>query len=166
MIVMSNQYPTEDLKQLLVDHGKGFYKRASKQIGATYTVLYCRLSGYRRSCKVDILVPGVLNIPFVDSWRIQHIDGLPVLPLFALLLMKLQGWSDHRASSRSDMQAKQYTDLRDLSQLVAIAYRNGEHLDNAQWLPNDFLEAAKQRVENLIEANQQPINWRRIGFDV
>lgn len=166
MIVMSNQYTPEVLKQLLVDNGKGFYKRASKKIGATYTVLYCRLSGYRRSCKVDILIPGVLNIPLVDSWRIQHIDGLPVLPLFALLLMKLQGWVDHRASSRSDMQAKQYVDLRDLAQLVTIASNNGEHIDNAQWLPESFLELAKQRVEDLIEATRQPTNWRRIGFNV
>lgn len=166
IIVMSNEYTTEYLKELLVNNGKGFYKRASKKIDATYTVLYCRLSGYKRSCKVDILIPGILNIPFIASNRIEIIDGFPVLPLFPLLLMKLQGWSDHRASSRSDMQLKQYVDARDLVELVAIAARRGEHVDDGRWLPTSFLELATTRVAAFVEAHRQPTNWRRIGFDV
>lgn len=64
------------------------------------------------------------------------------------------------------MQAKQYVDLADLVQLVAIAVRSGEHISHADWLPESFLELARERVTALVEANRQPSDWRRIGFNV
>lgn len=164
---MTSQYDTEQLKELIVLHANTrFYLRGSRRAGATYKILFYSL-GKQRSCKVDILVPGVLNIPHLSSDRIALIDGLPVLPFIALLLMKLQGWSDHRASARSDMRDKQYVDVRDLHQLLTIGAQRGERVDGIQhWLPESFVALGQERITRFIENYRQPDGWRRIGFAV
>ncbi|KAI0072470.1 hypothetical protein K474DRAFT_1605084 [Panus rudis PR-1116 ss-1] len=166
MIVMTESYDQETLKRLIASYDRSFYLLPSRKVGETYKILYRRLAGFRRSCKVDVLIPGTLNIPLIPPHRIEIIDNFPVLPLFPLLLLKLQGWSDHRASSRSDMQEKQYVDVRDLAQLLAIAVNKGAHLENARWLPDSFIQAAIDRVQRYVECYRQPDDWRRIGFDV
>lgn len=163
---MTDTYSQEELKQLLVRHpGSDFYVRPSRRISATYLIVYYNL-GEERFCKVDILIPGVLNIPHIPSTRIVHIDGLPVLPFMALLLLKLQGWSDHRASGRSDMWEKQYVDVRDINQMLGIAATRGEDVNDETWLPKDFLEVARARVVRFVEYFRQPARWERIGFEV
>lgn len=166
IIVMTASFAQEELKQLLVQHpGSDFLLRPSRRIGATYTIVYCDL-GDERFCKLDVLIPGILNIPSISSDRIVHIDGLPVLPFMALLLMKLQGWSDHRASGRSDMWEKQYVDVRDINQMLGIAASRGENVNNETWLPKDFLDVARQRVVRFVEHFRQPARWERVGFEV
>ncbi|KAF7797996.1 hypothetical protein EIP86_009205 [Pleurotus ostreatoroseus] len=115
IVVITYQLSTEALKELLVKQAStSFYLRPAQTPGATYKVLFAKLAprGHRkRSCKVDVLVPGILNIPFVPTQHIVSLEDLPVMPLIALLLLKLQGWEDHRLSGRSDMQQKQEAKL-------------------------------------------------------
>ena len=141
LVVLTKNYDQEELKQLLVDGSDDFYLVPSRNPSATYSVLWCRLSGgsnrrsrfggrgsSRRSCKVDILVPGVLNIPNVPQRRIKMISELPVMPLIPLLLLKLQGWSNHRESTREDMQEKQYVDAEDVVELLQIAVERDQRV--------------------------------------
>ncbi|KAH8102674.1 hypothetical protein BXZ70DRAFT_799381 [Cristinia sonorae] len=166
IVVMTGTHTQEELKQLLVRHpSSDFYLRPSRRIGATYTIAYCSL-GEERFCKIDVLIPGVLNIPRVPSERITNIRDLPVLPFMALLLMKLQGWSDHRASARSDMWEKQYVDVRDINQMLGIAAVRDEDVNRETWLPPEFLDAARARVGRFIEKFRQGARWERIGFEV
>ncbi|GJE93054.1 hypothetical protein PsYK624_092130 [Phanerochaete sordida] len=168
---MSTLLSTENIKAL-VARTPGFYLRPSKKPGETYKILYHRLQPTvlydRRSCKVDILVPGIMNIPMVSRERIVMRQGLPVLPLLVLLLLKLQGWSDHRASTRSDMQQKQYVDIRDINQLVAIAARSGEHLSQASWVPEALLDQGHQHLSLFLRIVRpaETQHWLNLGFDV
>lgn len=165
IIVMTKSHAQEELKQLLVQHPKSdFYIRPSRRIGATYVIVYCNL-GEERFCKLDVLIPGILNIPNVAPERIVHIDGLPVLPFMLLLLMKLQGWSDHRAAGRTDMWEKQYVDVRDINQMLGIAATRGEDVNRETWLPKEFLDMARARVVRFVEHFRQPARWESIGFD-
>lgn len=69
-----------------------FYTVASKDPRATYRVLWYRL-GYSRSCKVDVLMPGIMNIPPVPAARIAYRRSrseLPLISFLPLLLLKLQ----------------------------------------------------------------------------
>lgn len=166
IIVMTESYTQEELKRLLIrDPDSAFYIRPSRKIGATYAIVYYTL-GEERFCKLDVLIPGVLSIPNVPPERIVHIDGLPVLPFMTLLLMKLQGWSDHRASGRSDMWEKQYVDVRDINQMLGIAATRGEDVNKETWLPKDFLDVARARVVRFVEHFRQSTRWERIGFEV
>jgi hypothetical protein len=96
LVVQTDLYTQERLKALLVTANPDFYLVAAKTPGATYRVLWCRLTGYRRSCKVDILLPGIMNIPRVPRELIKRVQNLPVMPLAGILLLKLQAWEDHR----------------------------------------------------------------------
>ena len=132
-------------------------------------MLFAKLAprGHRkRSCKVDVLVPGILNIPFVPTQHIVSLEDLPVMPLIALLLLKLQGWEDHRLSGRSDMQQKQYVDVRDIQQLLQIAAQRGETVSDMTWLPHDFVDAGQKRLNRFL-GNFRPTSshlWEIIGF--
>jgi hypothetical protein len=88
----SERFDPEDIKQSIVDADNRYYLQPSKKPGANYKVLFCRLPGFKREgrrVKVDILIP--LTPPKVlldDVWLIKNI---PVMPLFDLLVMKMQG---------------------------------------------------------------------------
>ncbi|KAI0075639.1 hypothetical protein K474DRAFT_1599451 [Panus rudis PR-1116 ss-1] len=159
IVVMTQSHTQESLKEMLVHHDHHFYTRASKQIGATWRVLFYTLpetlySRHRkRWCKVDILTPGTMNIPHIDPPLIKRISGLPVMPLLPLLLLKLQAWDDHRTSLRADFRQKQYVDVSDVKKLVGVARVRGEHIRDAQTelgLPGSFVEAGKVRVRVFV----------------
>ena len=171
VIVMTSTYSTEQIKALLA-RSPGFYLRPSRKPGQTYKILYYKLQPNlfydRRSCKVDILIPGIMNIPLLASDRIVWKEHLPVLPLLVLLLLKLQGWSDHRASTRSDMQQKQYADIRDINQLVVTTARSGEHISQAGWLPEALLAEGREHLALYLRIVRPAITsyWSDIGFDL
>ena len=152
-----------------------FYLVRSKNWRATYRVLWHRLSKdtYPRpsvDCKVDILVPGILNIPNVPPEHVRMLSGLPVMPMIPQLLLKVQGWSDHRASHRTDMQLKQYVDVEDIDQLLAIAVDEGASVraSECSWLPGSMTAAAPTRLWSytLRASVNTKDQWRRLGFEV
>ncbi|KAI0771284.1 hypothetical protein BD413DRAFT_67141 [Trametes elegans] len=173
VVVLTERYDQEELKELLVNNDDDFYLVNSRNPNADYRVLWYRLpgraGGRRRKCKVDLLLPGVLNIPFVPRRRVKVISGLPVMPLVPLLLLKLQGWSDHRESHREDMQEKQYVDVDDISELLDIAVERGQSIwqNNLSWVPRDFLDDAQDRVVDYIEEYPDSADsWEELGFYV
>ena len=91
------------------------------------------------------------------------------MPLIPLLLLKLQGWDDHRSAARADLQQKQYVDIRDVSQLLQIAVTRGETLQGElEWLPTKFVNAGRARLAKYLQT-LRPTNagsWKQIGFEV
>ncbi|KAJ3558218.1 hypothetical protein NM688_g1060 [Phlebia brevispora] len=177
LVVQANAHGQEYLKQLLCIHDSAtFYLRSSKNPAATYRVLFAylspstsRYSRYRRSCKVDVLQPGIMNIPSVSKQRIVHINALPVMPFIPLLMLKLQAWEDHSRSWRADFQSKKYVDVRDIEKLLKIAVERKENVrKDAAWLPESFVKAGRERLSRFLEAGHRETKsaWRRIGFDV
>ncbi|KAH7878792.1 uncharacterized protein C8R40DRAFT_1086952 [Lentinula edodes] len=139
MVVLTSRYTQEELKNLLVQYNSTFYLIASKDPLATYRVLWFRLAGYRRSCKVDLLLPGTMNIPSVDPSRIYRVGNTrqtdniyfsvlsakyPLMPFLPLLLLKLQAWQDHGESAKLFMRDKQPTDVQDILELLRLAEQN------------------------------------------
>ncbi|KAJ4479793.1 hypothetical protein C8J55DRAFT_77924 [Lentinula edodes] len=136
MVVLTSRYTQEELKNLLVRYNSNFYLVASKDPLTTYRVLWFRLTGYHRSCKVDLLLPGTMNIPFVDPSRIHRVGNTrqtdniyssvlsakyPLMPFLPLLLLKLQAWQDHGESAKFFMRDKQPTDVQDIRELLQLA---------------------------------------------
>ncbi|OBZ76468.1 hypothetical protein A0H81_02996 [Grifola frondosa] len=139
----------EELKRYLVQADSDFYLISARDPRATYKVLWYRISStyYERRCKVDILIPGILNIPDVPYAHVKVISRLPVMPLIPLLLLKLQAWADHGNATRFDLRMKQDVDIRDINELLEIALRRRERVsDVVNWLPKEFLDAARIRI--------------------
>lgn len=92
------------------------------------------------------------------------------MPMIPQLLLKLQGWSDHRASHRSDMQMKQYVDVADIDQLLAIAVGEGASVraPECRWLPGSMTGVASARLWSytLRASAGTKDQWRKIGFDL
>ncbi|KAH9835006.1 uncharacterized protein C8Q71DRAFT_710657 [Rhodofomes roseus] len=163
---------TEYLKQLLVNEPNDFYLVPSKKRDANYKVLWYRLPpgarGKKRKCKVDVLVPGMLNIPAVPSAQVAYARHLPVMPLLPLLLLKLQGWTDHRDSDRRDFRRKQHVDVEDVKELLSFACDLRVRIGSRElgWLPADFVEAAQNRIHEFVgEFPESVLRWRSLGFE-
>lgn len=170
IVVLTTRYPQEQLKQILVSTDPTFYLVSSKDPSATYKVLWYRFGSYRARystiCKVDILQPGIMNIPDVPTQHIETIKGLSVMPLTLLLFMKLQGWTDHRDSPKAHMRPKQHNDLRDLSELLDIAVERGEVMGRStKWMPEEFVKAAVGRMkEHITLRPAAEAKWKAIGY--
>ncbi|KAI0752461.1 hypothetical protein C8Q80DRAFT_1267008 [Daedaleopsis nitida] len=178
LVILSTLYDQETLKRILVREDPHFYLVSSKNPRATYKVLWYSLAtrSYRYplptiDCKVDILIPGVLDVPDVPLPRVLTLSGLPVMPLVPQLLLKLQGWSDHRLSHRSDMQAKQYVDIRDIDALLEIALEKGARVKGGEeddWIPESMITLANTRLRFYTRyASRYSVGkWRTLGLSV
>ncbi|KAG7097934.1 hypothetical protein E1B28_005245 [Marasmius oreades] len=196
MVVLGCVWTQEELKRQVVATDSNFYTVASKDFRATYRVLYYRFpssytsgsttssSGYSRllytsssnrrygkNCKVDLLFPGIMNIPPVPRSRIYYKDNRsskPLMPFLPLLLLKLQAWQDHGESSKQWMRAKQPTDVADITELLNVAvtkYLDVKLKNDEVWLPASFVDAAKRRVK--LFTTRYPFTrsqWKLLGF--
>jgi len=171
VVVFTNRDP-EDIKDLLVSSNDKFYLVPSTNPQNTYQVLWYSFPApqrWRRSCKVDILIPGLLSIPSIPASRIVGVEpfqDIPVMPFMALLLLKLRGWTDHLADPRRRMQEKTTIDEEDIDELLELAMEQyGAHLDNERWMPKWFIREAKERVEQYTEAwPDSAWSWSELGF--
>ena len=155
---------------MIVARDSNFFLIQSGLRRATYKILHYTLPS-RGFCKVDILLPGTLDIPAVPRSRITYtrVPDVPVMPLIAVLLLKLQGWTDHRDSERQDFQDKQYTDVDDIKEMLEIARQHyrAKTLQSEGWMPRWFVNFARERVDEFVEAFPDTMeDWTEIGFNV
>ncbi|KAH9919347.1 hypothetical protein B0H21DRAFT_845764 [Amylocystis lapponica] len=162
LIVLASDISAEVLKEMLTQRDTDFYLIRAKNPAATYKVLYHRLASRgrtKRSCKVDILTPGIINIPNIPPSRIETVGALPLVPLLPLLLLKLQGWIDR---------AKQPVDVADIAQLLVIVSRRGDKIgqENLGWLPDEFVMLARSRVRKYVAERKETTQyWEALGFE-
>ncbi|KAG6916933.1 hypothetical protein DXG01_004620 [Tephrocybe rancida] len=167
IIVVTEMHP-EKIKELLVTHDNRFYLMPSINPQNSYKVLWFKVS-YRRGCKVDILIPGILSIPKIPAkeiFFIQPFQDLPVVPFLVLLMTKLKAWADHGADARLHMQAKVGVDEGDISMLLDLGVKTYHaHLSKNTWLPESFVEESKRRVSEYTEKWPGTTrSWRAMGF--
>ena len=169
MVVLTDSFQQETLKEMIVAKDDDFFLVRSKRPGATYRILYYALKPWGAWCKVDVLLPGTLNIPFVPTNLVVRILDIPLMPLFAVLLLKLQGWTDHRDSMQMDMRLKRYVDVDDIDKLLKIIVDKypDQIVDRQRWVPESMIPAAQKRVnEFVLEQPGTKSSWLYIGFKV
>jgi len=190
--VLSTAWSQEQLKQRLVKLNPRFYLVDARNPMATYRVLWYRVSEARPlsslanssfystfsysshsgvRIKVDILLPGAMNIPLFPAEKITWDAGLPSAPFILVLLLKLQAWFQHRHSTESRFRVKQFTDHSDLQALLAIARSKGVRVlpqaPSEAYLSQDFLMNSVARVADHIKMYPYcKDDWARLGFDV
>ena len=167
----SEDFDPENIKEIIVNADNRYFLEPSKRPNANHQVLYCRLPGWSiesRCVKVDILVPPtLLGIPRIFSSNAFLIDDIPVMPLFDLLVMKMQGWRDHNTSRRPDFRAKVGADVVDVRALLnrAIPERvwypreKGHH-------PREFMDRARGLAFGFIQRHDGREKFQTLGFPV
>ncbi|KAH9848592.1 hypothetical protein C2E23DRAFT_889036 [Lenzites betulinus] len=171
LVVLTHIYGQEYLKEVLVRADAQYTLVRSRNPSATYRVLWYRIPGTFQRCKVDVLIPGILDIPDVPLARIStpspHL--LPAMPLIPQLLLKLQGWRDHRASHRTDMRLKQYTDVRDVNALLKIVQTRQLRVDDedSKWVPETMIVDARSTLKIYKIATMGYVSdWKLIGLEI
>ncbi|KAK0438704.1 uncharacterized protein EV420DRAFT_1250936, partial [Desarmillaria tabescens] len=124
ILILSHTCDVETLKELLVTKNPArFYLMNAKTPGATWKVLWYHdhsTNGKVEKTKVDILKPGILQLPIIFSEAIVDKQGLPVVPLSILLLHKLKGWKDNMESMEQRLRNKHDADVGDIGSLLRI----------------------------------------------
>lgn len=179
-LVSPFQVEQEWIKKQLVAQNKRFFLECAKDPNAKYRVLYYRFEqrtalppnlGDRRF-KIDILLPGIMDLPHLSQNQINYIDGLPVVPFIVLLLQKLQGWDDHLNCAEIHKFRKHTTDAQDIKNLLEIApgmllMKMVKPWDERGILSSGFQQASVERIKRFCQSFPETMNrWLLLGFEV
>lgn len=124
-------------------------------------------SGVHCACKVDILRPGVMNIPDVPINRLVNIDGIPLIPLFTLLILKLEAWNDHRNAYKYYVRMKRHVDATDLEELLPLAPNRALWAKNEEWMLTSRVRGVEGILrEYLLEYPTQRKAWSAVGLEI
>jgi hypothetical protein len=116
---------------------------------------------------VDILVPPTLGLPNIPESKTVLINGIPVMPIFDLLVMKTQGWWDHRTSLRPDFQLKESDDVYDVFALLERAAEEGVSYQDAAYIHSEeFMDHAFTLATDFVSVYGRHNLWRVLGFPV
>jgi len=188
VFILSTSWSQEHLKRRVVALNPRFFLVDARNPMATYKVLWYRVSqGTTPSrlassslfrthsswsdvqIKVDLLIPGTMDIPLFPASKITWNAGLPAAPLVLVLLLKLQAWSQHRASIESRFREKQYMDHNDIKMLLSVAHSKGVRIlpqaTSEAYLPQEFIVNSVARVAEHGRVYPGSKNdWARLGF--
>ncbi|KAH9474352.1 hypothetical protein JR316_0012810 [Psilocybe cubensis] len=170
----------EWLKQAIYNGDpENFILEYGKNPNIAYRVLYYRVSDdlapsntfHKDKCKVDVLLPGTMNLPFLPSYNIKWRQGLPVVPFSLLLLQKLQGWDDHRRMPEPYKFEKHKVDASDVQSLLqlehAVPLRFSKPWTNRNLFNEDFYDLSLKRIKEFSAIYPACADgWARLGFTV
>ena len=176
ILILDSQYDQESIKRMMTRENRCFFLVDPRTIGADYKVLWYHPKGRgsrgrptRRALavKVDILLPGIIELPSFDPcWIDSNNDlGLPTAPLSLVLLHKVLGWWE-RINSDDHHYQDHWKDAQDVANLAPIASKTGVTI-NDDVLPDDFIDSASEWVNNFIATYPKfrtRYHWRKIGF--
>ncbi len=146
----------EDLKDQIARHHDNFYLTNSKNPRYSYKILWYRHDF--KSCKVDILLPGILDIPPIPVDKIVTMEDLPVMPFLPLFYLKVQGWWHHKqAFMKPHLQRKVPQDVRDIKELLRLVKQQRFVFEGngVEWLPQWFFEKARMHVSEYSKVYPQ-----------
>ncbi|KAF9055641.1 hypothetical protein BJ165DRAFT_1427577 [Panaeolus papilionaceus] len=164
--------PAQIKDLILCTNSRNFYLKMPRDPTAEYRILWYRESYMGPECKVDILIPGIMHLPFLTPTQTRWIDEVPVVPFSLLLLHKLQGWDDHRKAEEAYQQKKQQQDAGDVRKLMGLKREMGDVKNLKPWsdatlFSVEFQELTRERVRDYcLEFPERVEGWKFLGFEV
>ncbi|PBK85831.1 hypothetical protein ARMGADRAFT_893765, partial [Armillaria gallica] len=179
-ILVSSSEEAEVVKRSLVNQDPlHFYFRRSKTPGAKYQVLWYQQQlniGERVVCrhtKVDIVMAGMMMLPFLSSRSTIMKNGLPLVPLEVFPLHKLQGWHDHMMVSELHKQRKQTADVADIQCILEIILQSLTVNERScasvalSFFQEEFQRLTMDRVKLFCSVFAECMDdWYQLGFQV
>lgn len=170
ILCLACPWDQEELKRRVVASNPSFYRVPGKAPGATYQVLWYQYRSYSsRKCKVDLLFPGIMNIPSIPTSSIDRPEsGRPCAPFIVVFLLKLQAWAQHRDSEEMRFRIKSSKDASDLRTMLPLARARGINVTRTEaYLPSSFVASAAPRVKRFVqEWPETRKEWKVLGFRV
>ncbi|KIM42091.1 hypothetical protein M413DRAFT_126473 [Hebeloma cylindrosporum] len=180
----------EELKALIArSRPRDFYLKDAKNPGDTYKILIFRPSPsinyparsqeeiIKRAdpeCKIDILTPGTMHLPQLETSYIHWVAEIPLVPFSLLLVQKLQGWDDNRNAEEPFRRYRQHKDAKDvkallgLKEFVNVLIQTGrDGWTNTELFSEEFQQLTKERVEGFARVFASSAKqWRSLGFQL
>jgi len=169
VLCLNSPHDQETLKRVLTQAKSRFYLVPAKDPAATYKVLWYRFHSVvsHVNVKVDLLYPGILDIPKIPVSEIDtnNIHGLPCLPLSHLLLLKLQGWVHHGEAEQAFKRMKQPADVQDINDLLRISRRKSIRPSDDPHIPVTLKRISESRIAKYVEKRpESERDWTELGF--
>jgi len=136
---------------------------------------------FQAKIRIDIALPGMMNLPALPPAQISWMTGsgstpLPVLPFDLLLFQKLQAWHDHRNAPGGRFSHRILNDVNDilwmLREGVPKYMKDWKVVGHDKWnnrslFSERFERLTKERVAAFC-ANYWHVKpqWKAIGFAV
>lgn len=180
-MVVCTPLAQEEVKKRVAAHNSRVHLVPSKTPGMNYKVLRYGSEASdspdaglpAKLIKVDVLVAEEnLCVPAIPAARVFRLGEWPLAPLAFLLLLRLQGWSDHRAAELDHHREKTAVDVADLCMhlvpfCLASSFAGGGTLwEEAQrYLPEDFLALSRERADTFVAEHPWAYgDWTELGF--
>ncbi|KAG7439876.1 uncharacterized protein BT62DRAFT_938536 [Guyanagaster necrorhizus] len=180
ILMSSHTCDLERLKKFLVAKNPDrFYLVDAKSPRATWKVLWYHDYGVDgrklEKTKVDILQPGVLQLPMIFSEAIIDKQGFPVVPMSILLLHKLKGWKDNMGAVALRLRRKHDANVRDIVSLLRIVVEGmspREKINSKRWrqfalaqFDDEFRDGTEQRVKLFCRRFPEHRDmWQQLGW--
>ncbi|CAA7265042.1 unnamed protein product [Cyclocybe aegerita] len=164
-----------ELKELVLrTNSRNFFLKMPRDPTAEYRILWYRKHYLGAECKVDILVPGTMYLPFLYPDCVRWISGVPLAPFPVVFLHKVQGWDDHRLAEDAYNKGKQHKDAGDLRRMLALKQFAEEVRKEIKFTPGfmpyfgeEFMKLTRERVKAHCQAfPDRARDWEALGFEV
>jgi hypothetical protein len=167
ILCISSGWSEEGLKSKVIELNPRFYRIAARDPSATYTVLWYRIADNGARLKVDLMLPGAMNIPVipVHTFDTNNLLNLACAPLSLVLLLKLQAWVQHGEADEARYYMKQPTDAQDILELLSVARQKRIQPRSESYFPNLFVSRAESRAEKYVSRYPgTKASWMDLGF--
>lgn len=166
---------TEMLKDLLrTSDPSHFELKQSVYSDAQYRVIWYNHvtedGEEREQCKIDLVLPGTLHLPFVPKAAFEVIGGIPLLPFSIVLVQKLQGWDDHGKATQRHKRDRQQVDAADLRNLLKMEHHIAPLRIQQPWQDEnlfdlEFQALTRKRVQDFCWRNPATVQeWQKLGL--
>jgi hypothetical protein len=173
LCLVPSSFNRRELKEMCTSYHPSFHLTLPKARGARHRVLQYRINP-ELNCKIDLIPPGNMNIPRVPTQDVIYRNKFPLMPFYPLLLLKVQGWEDHRLSGKSHMEAKIPQDVEDIFELLALVMlrrsqsqvESGIELnETAWWITEEFKDEGKRRIHDFARKHPESRDsWKALGL--
>ncbi|KAL0565940.1 hypothetical protein V5O48_016078 [Marasmius crinis-equi] len=163
-----NTVDAEALKKEIERRDERFYRVKAKDPKATHHPFWFSFSSppdLTRSIKIDLVPSGVkgsiLKIPDIPAGELVTLQArsmrdIRLMPLVALLIMKLKGWRDHRLAPKRRLWRKMFQDVEDIHNLIIESVRRNETITSAEsYLPARFIKRGKADAKYFLRKNPE-----------
>ncbi|KAF8665470.1 hypothetical protein AX16_000488 [Volvariella volvacea WC 439] len=170
ILVMSNASSAVEIKALIMLQDHRFcLSRPHSSSPEPLTVLWFILTPPkqpRRACKVDIFLPGTVQLPPIPAERFtQSPFNIPLMPFPAALLHKLLAWRAHGQSPKPHSRVKQANDVNDIKDLLTCLSSKDVSSTDVSWMPASFLQETTSACIAFVTAHPETRDsWSAFGF--
>lgn len=168
MLILNATQTAEQIKEEILRSSPEFSLADLATLSATYRVCWFTFPISERRCRVDILLPGMIQLPELPPSCVVSAPhtAIPIMPLLPTLLHKCLAWEYHRGIQTEHYVMKTANDSREILELLPEAATSSEcTAQSGSWLPAWFTENSRNSITSFVaEHPDSAASWVGMGY--